>query len=198
MGPDAGLRPDAAMPQERRMDVVAEHRPAVVALAARLLRRRKDDPDVEDIAHETFRRVLEQPEKWDADRPLLPWVLGIARHVALDALRASARQRRRTESPGAGDDASDPLLHLRSSEPGPDRALATRESARQLERAIARLSPNERSALLLFHLEGLSYREIAERLAVPPATVGTWVLRARQALAGALDGRSSQKSRGES
>jgi len=178
------------------MDVVAEYRPAVLALAARLLRRRKDDPDVEDVAHETFRRVLEQPDKWDADRPLLPWVLGIARHVALDALRASARQRSRNASPTSDDGADDAISRLLSPGPGPERAYASAETARHLERALAALPPSERKALLLFHLEGLSYREIADRLAVPPATVGTWVLRARRALAKAL-ASSAHRSRGE-
>lgn len=178
------------------MDVVAEYRPAVLTLAARLLRRRKDDPDVEDVAHETFRRVFEQPDKWDADRPLLPWVLGIARHVALDALRASSRQRARS---APSDDATDePTLHVPSPGPSPERAYTTRETARRLEHALDALPPRERKALLLFHLEGLSYREIAERLRVPPATVGTWVLRARRALAAKLDGASNEESRGQS
>lgn len=196
--PDRTPYPDQKVHPDLSMDVVAEYRPAVLALAARLLRRRKDDPDVEDVAHETFRRVLEQPEKWDADRPLLPWVLGIARHVALDALRTSARQRARLSTPQAGANGGDPVLGLLSPEPGPDSAYTTRESARRLERAIDALPAGERGALLLFHLDGLSYREIAERLGVPPATVGTWVLRARRAVTAAVARSSNNESRGES
>jgi RNA polymerase sigma factor (sigma-70 family) len=178
------------------MDVVAECRPAVVALAARLLGRRKDDPDVEDCAHETFRRVLEHPDKWQPDRPLLPWVLGIARHVALDVLRAGRRRSARSAPVRAEEGGEDATLRVADPGPSPERSLHVLQSARALQRALSTLAPGERQALLLFHVEGLSYGEIAERLAVPPGTVGTWILRARQTLA-RLPGSSEQKVRGE-
>jgi RNA polymerase sigma factor (sigma-70 family) len=185
------------MPPALSMDVVAECRPAVLTLAARLLRRRKDDPDVEDCAHETFRRVLENPDRWEADRPLLPWVLGIARHVALDAIRANRRRSARiapaSQEQGA-EEATSRLADLRES---PERALHVVRSARDLERALSTLSAGEREALLLFHLEGLSYGQIAERLGVPAGTVGTWILRARQAIAKRVPGGGEQNVRGE-
>jgi RNA polymerase sigma-70 factor (ECF subfamily) len=52
---------------------------------------------------------------------------------------------------------------------------------------LAKLPDGPRHALQLFHLEGLSYQEIASRLTVPLGTVATWVTRGRKAMAEALE-----------
>src|SRR5512133_2684219 len=66
--------------------------PAVRALVAHVLAERRDHPDVEDCCHETFVRAAEAQARWDHALPLRPWVLGIARHVALDARRRRQRE----------------------------------------------------------------------------------------------------------
>jgi len=164
------------------MDAAEQCRPAVQALVARILRRRRDDPDVEDCTHETFRRALEHPERLRSGEPQQPWLLGIARHVALDALRAEYRRRGR-EAPTPRDDNAEPLVE-RVADPrsGPERLLAQRERAAVLRLALANLPDSQREALVLFHLEELDYQQIAQKLGVPVGTVGTWVLRGRQAL----------------
>jgi RNA polymerase sigma factor (sigma-70 family) len=63
-----------------------------------------------------------------------------------------------------------------------DDALEQAEGRTQLAAAIARLPDDHREALLLFHQEQLSYREIAAVLEVPIGTVMTWLHRARQKL----------------
>jgi RNA polymerase sigma-70 factor (ECF subfamily) len=50
------------------------------------------------------------------------------------------------------------------------------------------LPEDQRRALELFHLEGLGYREIAAKMGVPMATVGTWVTRGRKRIAAAFQG----------
>jgi RNA polymerase sigma-70 factor (ECF subfamily) len=169
------------------MEPLAECRPAVQALVARLLRRPKDDPDVEDCTHEALRRGLEGLGQLRDGEPLRPWLLGIARHVALDALRGEYRRRARHQDPlpALGDA---PLVE-RAADPRPDpeRALSSAERGRQLAVLLAALPDGEREALVLFHVEELDYRAIAERLGVPIGTVGTWLLRGRRALARALE-----------
>src|SRR4029079_13843005 len=64
----------------------AELRPVVRAVVACVLRERPDHADVEDCTSEALRRALESTSQ--AKGPVRPWVLGIARHVALDTLRA--------------------------------------------------------------------------------------------------------------
>lgn len=167
------------------MNALAECRPQVENLVARVLRRGKDDPDVQDCTNETLRRALEQ-----ADRPahdaLVPWVLGIARHVSLDSLRAEYRRRARAVTPVRGDSQSsvneDLVARLPDPTLDPETQAANRQGVRQLEEALRTLPAQQRTALLALHVDGLSYREVAEQMGVPVATIGTWVLRARQTL----------------
>src|SRR5690606_29002939 len=66
----------------------------VRSVVACVLRERPDHADVEDCTSEALRRALESPSQ--ARGPMRPWVLGIARHVALDMLRSRQKQRART------------------------------------------------------------------------------------------------------
>lgn len=120
----------------------------------------------------------------------MPWLLGIARHVALDALRAEYRRRARSGNlPPAHNDGSaheELLSRLPATTLDPEALAANRQHVAQLEKALYTLPAQQRCALLALHVEGLGYREVAERMGVPVATIGTWVLRARQTLLDAV------------
>lgn len=167
------------------MDALAECRPQVESLVARVLRRAKEDPDVQDCTNEALRRAFEQRDQLRAASELLPWALGVARHVALDALRSEYRRRARA-MPSESRNGEDLVGQLPSREPSPEALLAERQSLRHLDAALRALPPGQKDALILLHVEGLGYREIAERLGVPIGTVGTWVLRGRETLGQAL------------
>src|SRR5947208_1419702 len=81
-------------------DETAALRGVVRAVAAAVLRLKPDHPDVEDCASETLRRAIEGESRLREGQPRRPWVIGIARHVALDMLRAKKRTR-------LGDDIAD-------------------------------------------------------------------------------------------
>jgi len=68
---------------------------------------------------------------------------------------------------------------LRSVERGPEEQVLAQTDADSIRRAMSRLPANYRAALALRAVEGLSYREIAELLAVPDSTVETWIHRGR-------------------
>src|SRR5450631_4363486 len=117
------LMPSAVLPE--RLDerafaaATAELRPHVRAVVAAVLRLGRDHPDVDDCAHEALRRALEGQERLREGEPMRPWVTGIARHVALDALRA--RKRGRDRAPlvrDTEDGAADPLERV--PDPRPD------------------------------------------------------------------------------
>src|SRR3954470_15347847 len=74
-------------------DDTAALRGVVRAVAAAILRLGPDHPDVEDCASETLRRAIEGDTRLRRGQPRRPWVIGIARHVALDMLRARKRTR---------------------------------------------------------------------------------------------------------
>ena len=160
----------------------------VRAVIAGVLGVGKDHPDVEDCTHETLSRALEGQGRLREGEPLRPWVLGIARHVALDALRARRRTRaQQTES--RGDEAAEQvsfLERLADPGPGPEERAASAERAQRLSIALESLAKEPREALLLFHVDGLGYQEIARRMGVPLGTVATWISRGRRSIAEAL------------
>lgn len=164
-----------------------ELRPLVRAVVACVLREPPDHADVEDCTSEAMRRALEGQS--EVRGPVRPWVLGIARHVALDTLRARQKQRARhievrDESPSSTSLIMDRLIDPSA---GADEQLETAERAAHVRRVLQQLPEGPRNALQLFHMEGLSYQEIAGRLDVPLGTVATWVTRGRKAMADALD-----------
>ena len=183
----AGYPPVAAassgFPQE-----TAALRPVVRAVIACVLGERRDHPDVEDCTHETLRRALEGRERLREGEAIRPWLLGIARHVAIDARRR--RRRERFDEPGSegrhDEDGDSMLNRLIDPSPGPDERVASTEQARRITAALQGLAAPQREAMVLFHVEGEAYQRIAERMGVPIGTVATWLSRGRRSLADAL------------
>ena len=122
----------------------------------------------EDLAQETFVRAFVHFDRFDPERPLLPWLLAIARRLCLDLLRREKLMPTTAEIPAIIDPA-----------PGPERRASVSEELSRLEEALAGLDEGPREAIVLFHLEGMSYRDIAAALEVPIGTVMTWLHRGR-------------------
>jgi len=173
----------------------AELAPVVRAVIACILRERVDHADVEDGAAETMRRAVEK--RATAQGALRPWVLGIARHVALDTLRARKRKRAREAQEPAEAEPTSTRLVERLADPGEaaDERIEKAESLARVKKVLETLPEGPRQALILFHLEELGYQEIAKRLGVPLGTVATWVTRGRKAMAEALESRMSEEER---
>jgi len=72
--------------------------------------------------------------------------------------------------------------------PGPEGEASLREQLGRLERALDDLGEGPREAIVLFHIEGMSYRDIAAALEVPMGTVMTWLHRGRAQLKQAVEG----------
>jgi RNA polymerase sigma-70 factor (ECF subfamily) len=133
--------------------------------------------DAEDLAQDAFVRAFVHFERFDPERPVLPWLIAIARRLCLDLLR-----RRRVT---AGLEAM-PVSDQRA--PSPEREASAREQLRHLDRALDELAEGPREAIILFHIEEMSYRDIAAALEVPMGTVMTWLHRGRAQLKLALGG----------
>src|SRR5262245_15720378 len=147
------------------------HRP-VHRFCWRLLR----STDAEDLAQDTFVRAFVHFERFDPERPLLPWLIAIARRLCLDLLR------RRNVTAG--------LEAIRVSDQraaSPEREASAREQLSRLDRALHELGEGPREAIILFHIEEMSYRDTAAALKVPMGTVMTWLHRGRAQLKRLLD-----------
>ncbi len=162
-------------------------RPLVRAVIASILREAPGHPDVEDGASETLRRALEKHDQIRDSWAARAWVLGIARHVGLDAIRARKRARQHSEVTEAMGSSPVGAVELVDSAPNPFERVAQARRDRIVRDAMESLPEGPRKALTMFHLEGLEYQEIAERLDVPLGTVATWVARGRKAMAVTLE-----------
>ena len=128
-----------------------------------LLRRLGVAPkDQEDVLHDVFLVVHKQLPAYDPQRPLSPWVSGIAVRVAANYRRRGAQSREVLDM--------DP--DLRADE-GPDvEQLASRHEAQLLvRRALTQLDDPQRCVLVLHDVEGHAMPDIARELEVPLNTL---------------------------
>ena len=123
----------------------------------------------EDLVQETFLRAIERRDRWDAQRPLVPWLVGILVRVAR---RQRERAARRTE------------LELLPPSPASDPAAEAEraEFAQGLSRGLESLPQGQRSALILNLVHGLGPTAIADALGEPLATVKSRLARGKRAL----------------
>jgi RNA polymerase sigma factor (sigma-70 family) len=125
----------------------------------------------EDLAQEAFLKAWSAYDRYDAGRPFLPWVLQIARRLALDAWR------RRRELPFP--EGLDPADRGR---PNPEQQAAAGETAQRLEAALGGLPEAQRTAVFLYYMEGMHLEELAVVLKTSPNAVSALLLRARRRL----------------
>ena len=140
--------------------------PLIHAVVVRIL---ADRAEAEEVLVETFWQVWQHAGSFDASRGTLEgWIVTIARHRALDRLRARQRQAASTASYGAGD------RELAASRPSmPEAAALQGERARAVAAALAGLPDDQRLAIELAYYRGLSRAEIAAHVGQPVGTVKT-------------------------
>ncbi|QDT17389.1 RNA polymerase sigma factor [Alienimonas californiensis] len=155
--------------------LVRRYQRAVFGICLRMMGRRED---AEDVTQEAFLRLFRHLDRWDASRPLRPWLMTIAVNRCRTAL--SRRGRQRALLPGDLDPADTSV------------PLTDADLAEELQRAVDGLRDDHRAAFVLFHYEELSLQEVGAALGRPDGTVKTWLHRARKQLAEALARRGVQ------
>jgi RNA polymerase sigma-70 factor (ECF subfamily) len=152
----------------------------------------RDHALAEDLAQETFIKVLNGIASYRPEFKFSSWIFKIANNAAIDHLR---RKNIDTLSLDGAPGAETPeqmratSLQLGDRRESPLDEVENRELGTAIERAIGRLRPEYRSCILLRHVEGYSYEEIAESLDLPLGTVKTYIHRARNELRGYLEDR---------
>ena len=189
--PEMAALPQKPPPPALRANALSEDtaqlRTVVRSVVASVMGLSPRHPDVEDCAHEALSRALEGQDRLRPGEPVRPWLVGIARHVAIDAIRSKQRTRRRTAEGRVDEESDAPLLdRVADDTPGPEERASTAERASRIEGALAKLPEEHRRALVMFHVDGLKYQAIAARLGVPMGTIATWIARGRKSIAEAL------------
>ncbi len=167
------VSPDATLMQQLlRRDVGAfeelyeRHSRIVYSLVLRILRQ---GPTAEEVVQDVFLQLWRNSSQYDVRRPLVPWLLTLARNRALDHLRLkSERQRRREEQ-------TEEFPQIAAAAPEYERALDEKRRAERVRALIGSLPAAQKKAIELAYFEGLSHSEIAASLHEPLGTVKSWI-----------------------
>ncbi len=159
-------------------ELVAEHQRMVVQLAINLL---GDRDEALDLSQEVFLRVFRTIHRFRGQSSLRTWIYRIAVNQARNRHRFW-RRRHRADQVSLDEHVAAHGEFLSGGETTPDRVFAQKELARRLQNALDHLPFDQRTAIVLREIDGLSYEEIAFSLGVAIGTVKSRLTRARQAL----------------
>lgn len=168
----------AARDETACAELVGEHQRMVVQLAVNLL---DDRDEALDVSQEVFLRVFRTIHRFRGQSSLRTWIYRIAVNQARNRHRFW-RRRRRADQVSLEDHVSVHGELVSTRQATPERELAQKELGDRLQRALNNLPFDQRTAIVLREVDGLSYDEIAFSLGVAIGTVKSRLTRARQAL----------------
>jgi RNA polymerase sigma factor (sigma-70 family) len=140
-----------------------------------------DEARAEDVAQEAFLSALRRMRATDAEINFKPWIYQIARNAAIDSYRRTSHAVEVSMDADDGLRASD-RSRLVGIDGGPDAALVTKEQLNYLQGAFDELSDVHSRVLVMRELEGMSYREIGQKLDLTRPAVESALFRARRRL----------------
>lgn len=133
----------------------------------------RDTHDADDLVQIAIERALARSEQLRPDSQIASWLFGILRHAWIDEARARGRRSRVLAPEELGENVS-------------DESKGTEEDILAVQEAMARLPEEQRSAVALVLIEGLSYKEAAQVMEVPIGTLTSRLARGREALQSVL------------
>jgi RNA polymerase sigma-70 factor (ECF subfamily) len=178
------LEPDAQLVQQCLRgegsaweELVRRHTRRVFGLCYRFT---GNPTEAEDLSQEVFLRIYRTLASYRSAQGAFPtWLTSVTRNLLVDHYRRTRRDRL-TDSI---EDAMPVLEEKHSTGRTPDKLAQAAELSVQLQRGLARLSPELREAVILRDLQGLEYNEIQGVLQVPEGTVKSRINRGRIELA---------------
>jgi RNA polymerase sigma-70 factor, ECF subfamily len=154
----------------------------VFSLVYRMVR---DREQAEDLAQETFIKVFHHIGSYNPSYKFSSWIFKIASNLAIDALRKkelSTVSLDGSRNAQTTDEIDATRITVESRDENPEELLEAKQLGAEIESAIGVLRPEYRTAILLRHVEGRPYEEIAEIMNIPLGTVKTYIHRARSEL----------------
>lgn len=163
-------------------ELLGRYQRPVFSIIYRMIR---DRELAEDLAQETFVRVFNNIDRYDPRFKFSSWIFKIATNLTIDHIR---RKELNTVSIDGSRNAvtSDQIeatsITIASTDENPEELLEAKQLGAEIEDAIGKLRPEYRAAILLRHVDGREYQEIAEILSLPLGTVKTYIHRGRNEL----------------
>ena len=160
-------------------ELVRTYSASIFHVAYRML---GDTAEASDVVQDIFLKVFRNIGVFKGEASLKTWIFKIAFSEILNRLRWWKRRRRYAtmslddQENGNG---TGPAHFVASSSPTPEEVLQSKEQEGAIQEALAKLSKDHRSIIVLRDIEGFSYSEIADVLEVSIGTVKSRLARAR-------------------
>jgi RNA polymerase sigma-70 factor, ECF subfamily len=161
--------------REAFAEVIRHYDHGLRALAFRLL---GDRDRMDDVLQEAYLRAFRALPRFRGGSALGTWLYRIAYNECIDELKRAGRH------------AALPLSEVVEPEDPRPGVADTVAGRRDLARALASLTPEDRAAVLMVDAQGFSYRDVGGVLGVPEGTIASRLNRARAALRAALEPRA--------
>jgi RNA polymerase sigma-70 factor (ECF subfamily) len=156
--------------------LVRRHESRVFRMLVRMLGSREE---AEDATQEAFLSLHRHGHRFRREARFSTFLYRVAANAALNRRRSLGRARAREKELALRQAAG---VNLPSTPRDPEGAASGAEMQAQVQLALQALAPDLRAAVVLYDLEGQSYRDVAEVLGVPEGTVKSRIHRGRQAL----------------
>ncbi|MEI7731467.1 MAG: sigma-70 family RNA polymerase sigma factor [Verrucomicrobiota bacterium] len=165
-------------------ELVMRHRDKVYARAYSMLR---NEEEAVDLSQEAWVKGWQRLKQFQGDSTFLTWITRIIINLCLDHLRKQKRQRAESieslDEENGGVERQMPVVNV-----NPTEGLERQELRVRIDRALALMTPEHRTVLVLHEFEELEYREIAKRMECSIGTVMSRLFYARRKMATLLAG----------
>jgi RNA polymerase sigma-70 factor (ECF subfamily) len=158
--------------------LVAKYQHRILNLIMRYV---KDPSEAMDVSQEAFIKAYNAMPSFRGDSAFYTWLYRIAINTAKKYLVAARRRPASLEFDITETEAFEPFANLRDGDT-PEHLLLTEEISSTIEKAIADLPDELRTAILLREVDGMTYEEIAQSMDCPVGTVRSRIFRAREAI----------------
>lgn len=163
-------------------ELVARHRDKIYARAFSMIR---NEEDAIDLSQEAWVKAWQRLKQFQGDSSFLTWMTRIVINLCLDKLRKQKRERAESienlEEESGGVERQMPTVVV-----NPTERLERSELRQRIDKALAMLSYEHRTVLILHEFEELEYKEIAKRMQCSIGTVMSRLFYARRKMAGLM------------
>jgi RNA polymerase sigma-70 factor (ECF subfamily) len=160
-------------------ELVARHRDKIYARAFSMMR---NEDEAVDLSQEAWVKAWQRLNQFQGDSSFVTWITRIAINLCLDQLRRQKRMRSESieqlDAESGGVERQMPVIT-----PNPTEGLERGEVRKRIDEALAKLTYEHRTVLVLHEFEELEYKEIAKRMACSIGTVMSRLFYARRRMA---------------
>jgi RNA polymerase sigma-70 factor (ECF subfamily) len=161
-------------------DLVEKYKQPVINLVYRML---SDASEAEDLAQHAFLQVFKSAERYRVEAKFSTWLYTIARNLCLNEIRRRSRHPADSLDITHPDNEDQPLRQYEDVKNfSPPDLLLQGELSRKIEQALAELPENQRTAILMYREDEMSYEDIAQVLGCSLSATKSLIHRGRETL----------------